>query len=263
MEFKYLIAPIVTTIGIVVSLILWLITFRRKEMSYEIISDTPVIGVQDQITDHMHIVYGDDTVHNVYMILVKVINSGNVAVRAKDFDGKLAIQLPAGSRVLNACIAESNPSNLNERSVKEGLSSQDLVDSFESERVNLRPVLLNKRDFITVKVLACRAQGLIAVSGHIEGIPSIKPHKDRSTFAFISANVGCVLMIAAVIFLDPNYITKHLLREGLPDVVLFLLGYGLIYTAIYMPRRAKPVPQLTKHEPAKIEQQISPDQAAN
>jgi hypothetical protein len=247
MEFKYLIAPIVTTIGILVSLILWLITFRRKEMSYEVLYDTPVLGVHDQMTERMHIVYGDDTVDNVYLIMVKVSNSGNVAVRAKDFDGKLAIQLPAASRVLNAGVAESNPSNLNERSLKDGVSSQDLIDSFGDARVDLRPVLLNKGDFITVKMLASRAEGPIAVSGHIEGIPSIKPQKDRSTFAFITANVGCVLMIAAVIFLDPNYIAKHLFKEGLPDVVLFLLGYGLLYTAIIMPRRRPRVlPQMNQ-----------------
>src|ERR1700733_5355695 len=111
---RYL-APIVTSSGIAVSLVLWILNLRTKEMAFEILTNTPLFSVQEEVKDQVQISFQGQTVHDVNLVLLRLVNNGNVPIRAQEFAGRFALSCPSETKVLLAEVMATNPPDLNQR----------------------------------------------------------------------------------------------------------------------------------------------------
>jgi len=165
--------PIATSCGVLVTLALWFLSQKRKRLSYEILSNVPLKEVPAHFKDRLQVQLDGSPVHDLYLLVVKVINSGDIAIRSNEYDGKVTIVISNQSKVLLAEVEETRPDNLHERSLK-SKEKKPLIESFEGSDVVLRPVMLNKGDFIKVRLLVHNSPGEPQLLGHIEGIHDFK-----------------------------------------------------------------------------------------
>jgi hypothetical protein len=217
---------------------LWFINFRRKQLSYEILSNTPLISVQDELKGKIRILFADQPVSDVHLVLVKIVNSGDIAIRSADYEGRLAVLLDPEVQILMAEIAEMNPRNLDWRT-KSNDGPQPLIDRFERNAVMLRPVLLNKRDYVIVKMLVSHLSKNISIEGHIEGITEIKVSKEISILPMVTVNVGAIIMAIALLMVDTRQVFKIAPLPLLPCVLIFICGYGIMVYGLLMARRPR------------------------
>jgi len=234
---RYL-APAATCAAIAVTITLWILNLRRKELSYRILADTPLVSIKEEVKDKVQITFRGEPVHDVHLVQVRIVNSGNVPIRSADYEGRLTIAAPDGSRIVMAEIQETHPPHLEKRTLCDGAPSS-LVDKVEGHEVMLKPVLLNHGDSITVKMLVSKAAGPWNVIGHIEGIAAVKMHRENSSMPLVMANCGTFIMVVSMFFLDPSSVARNAWREYLPYLMFFLIGYIMLMCGIYLPRVQK------------------------
>jgi len=231
---RYL-APLATTVGVTVTITLWMLNLRRKELSFEILSDTPLITLKEEVKDKVEISFHGQPVHDVHLVQVRITNSGNVPIRSADYEGRLSIAVPEGSRILMAEVVETHPQQLEKR-VRSEANGGSLIEETEDNAVVIRPILMNNRDWLTVKMLVTNPAGKINVSGHIEGIHEIRRTKESTVMPLVMANIGTFIMVISLFFLDPTSLSTNDWGEYLPYLVFFLIGYLMLMVGIYFPR---------------------------
>lgn len=231
-------APLATSVGIFVSLTLWLINNRRKELSYEILSRTSLVSVAEGLAGKIQILFNDQPVRDVSLILVRIINSGHIPIRSAEFEGRFAIALEPPAEILMAEVCETHPETLEHRSTAGG-HEVPLISQVEKNTVMLRPILLNAKDSITVRILASHATEKIMLIGHIEGIHKIKEARENLAVPLIIGNIGAILMFAAAILINPEALFKLHVQEIIPYLASFLVGYVLVLIGFFLPKRGQ------------------------
>lgn len=231
---RYL-GPIATSCGIAVSLVLWILNLRTKELSYEITARTPLISVKEEVQDKIQISFQGQPVDDVHLVVIKIANSGNVPIRSSEFEGKFAITLAGDMNVLLAEVLETKPASLLERCRVDD-NIVPLIAGVNKGEVPLRPLLLNPRDSITIKMLVSPAPNSVQLGAHIEGIASIKQARERSLVPIVLTNVGSFIMAVSLFFLEPSALMSNAMFQYLPYLVFFLLGYVMLLSGVYFPR---------------------------
>src|SRR6266568_876851 len=127
-----------------------------KRLDYEIINDTPILDVQQD--SKVKIEVNDKQVRNLRLVFLKIRNTGNVPIKEEDFVEPLAFKFRSGAEVLDSKIEEVIPSNL-----KPSLT-------VDSQSVTLKPLLLNPKDTIKLKMLLSGSNEKIEGEVRIAGI---------------------------------------------------------------------------------------------
>ena len=244
-----LLGPIATGIGICVSVTLWTLNVKRKELSYEIISDETIVGLQDETSSRaisnpdadLEILVHGEAVKNVRHLSLKIINSGHIPIRPADFDGSIRIKFGANAKILSAVISESYPANLEERGSGDN-APISLITKIEEGKLLLRPVLLNGKDYIVLKVLV-KDGGTTEIDSHIEGISEIRKLKETNSLPLALTNGGAFVMAISLFYLDPVDFASNNFLGYMPFLVLFLIGYNMLLSGLHFPKLNK---RLTK-----------------
>ncbi len=231
---RYL-APIVTSSGIAVSLVLWLLNLRTKEMSFEILTNTPLFSLQEEVKDEVQITCHGETVHNCNLAMVKLSNSGNVPIRSQEFAGKFALVCGGQTKILLAEVSATNPPDLAQR-LATSTDNLSIVERVDGSEVLLRPILLNAKDSITLKLLVTPSLETISVSAHVEGMATIKKAKENNFAPVLLANFGAFVMAVSLFFLDPSAIYSNKSILYLPYLLFFLVGYVMLLSGVYLPK---------------------------
>jgi hypothetical protein len=230
--------PIVTSVGICVSVTLWTLNLRRKELSYEIVSDDVIVGLQDANTTKaianpdadLEILVHGESVKNVRHLTVRIANSGHLPIRPSEFDGSIRIKLGPSAKILSATISETYPSNLEERGSGDN-APISLISKVEDGKLLLRPVLLNGKDFVVVKILV-KDGGNVEIDSHIEGIKDIKYLKESNSLALALTNGGAFVMAICLFYLNPVDMATNNFVGYLPFLFLFLIGYNMLFCGL-------------------------------
>src|SRR5215207_9277121 len=82
---------VLSILAIAVSIILYLLQRNRKELSYFIISKTPLVNVAKDVGDKLEIRFDGKVVRAVHLIVVRIFNSGNVPILPIDFQRDVSI----------------------------------------------------------------------------------------------------------------------------------------------------------------------------
>ena len=64
---------VIAIIAIIISIILYLIQRRRKSLSWEIISNTPLLSIDEEIKGDLQILFAGKPVQDIQLIILKII----------------------------------------------------------------------------------------------------------------------------------------------------------------------------------------------
>lgn len=157
----------ITVLAIVVSSFVSIWIYRRqrskKEISYQIISDAPVISVDQKIAPQVEIKLDGKVVKDVTLAVIKVWNSGNMAVKRDDYDEPIKFEFK-GRTVMSSEVLETEPKDLMDSTLfKTFIPSPQQAQEY----VELPPYLLNPKQSVTFSVLLDGAKGITKKRGRI------------------------------------------------------------------------------------------------
>ncbi|WP_352287503.1 hypothetical protein [Psychrobacter sp. GW64-MNA-CIBAN-0177] len=151
---------------ITVPLIIYFLQKSRKKLSYEIISNTQLVGVENKIKDRITILYDEKKVVNVHLISIRFVNDGNQPISIDDFAMPINVRLGSDTNILTCEVLEQNPNELNAAIVK-------MEDSVE-----IQPLLINANDSFKLNILVNNYEGSLFITARIKGIKTISIYKE-------------------------------------------------------------------------------------
>ena len=154
---------ILAVLAIAISIVLYRLQRQSKELIYEIVSSTPLLGIQEEVDKKLQILFDGTPVEDVHLVELSLMNSGNTPILVTDYERPISLSFAEETQVLTAEIVETNPESLHASAKVEGK-----IIAFE-------PVLLNQGDLIKTKMLLSKFDGQGAVDGRIVGVRDIKP----------------------------------------------------------------------------------------
>ncbi|MGE7586478.1 hypothetical protein [Peribacillus sp. NPDC101480] len=221
MDLKILIPIILTAISVTVSIILWRKGRSRKALSYDIISSTSLLKKHDELGKKFKIFFEDKEIkENVLLVLLKIINTGNVPIEEKDFNQDITIETN-NSKILIAEVKETTPKNL-----------RVSINNLGAGLVVVSPLLLNSKEEMIIKLLVKSSDETpfnkdeLRVASRIVGVSEItKVKQSRSKEIFMAAFV-----IIALIFNLTSFFFENIpwLTIGSPLILIIVVLVYLV-----------------------------------
>lgn len=231
-DFWAVVLAVIFGLAGVVSLFLQWRQHRRKELFYEITTNVPLLTFRDEVYGRLQILFDGQPIRNAHMILLTVGNSGNEPILPVDFISPLALSFGEESQILSAEITTMNPDDL-------GASI-----AVDDRRIILSPVLMNRGDFLSLRLFLTQPPEGINVDARIVGVERIrevssaegsrsgavmkKLRKEFRLFSFVSF---LALFIFAVVLT-----TVIIVEKGQWDAVVMPITVIVVYLAFLLSR---------------------------
>lgn len=218
--WQFIVLAALALATVVVSILLFWMQHRRKALSYEIISRTPLLSVEGEVKGKLQILFDGEPVQDVYLVVARIINTGNLPIVSTDYEDPVNLSFGENSQILTTDSSETNPNSLRAST------------NIEKTKVVLAPVLLNRGDSITIKMLISQFDGEIKIDGHIVGVKSIRKLVEGRVQSFILMMSGMVMSFVGLFLwkqaFPPQSVISEELSPGWPYLILFFLGYVLV-----------------------------------
>lgn len=246
--WQTVIAIVLGVAAIVVSVLIYLLQRNRKDLSYEVLTEASLLKMGDQITNELKIDFRGKPVSNLHLLEIRFINSGNASITPSDFVEPLEIYFPFTSNntgILTADIENTNPKDLsvplrgytpNEEFMKteKGGEAPQISAGFAFTNAQVSPVLLNKGDSFTVKMLVAEYSGKFLVKARIVGVKDVKQkEKLLINYKLILAVIG-LLAFAIVLIGDTSFTIEVYsildlvgLLVAIPIAIFFLVSSAI------------------------------------
>jgi hypothetical protein len=160
------IGAVLAAIAIGIAILIYFRQRRRKRLGYQILANTPVLTVDEQIRGKIKVSYEDIPVRNLQLLLLKFSNTGNVPIATADFERPLSISFGSEAKILSSEVIASRPSDLSPSISATG------------DGIALAPLLLNPNDYFTIKALVSERQGGVSITARIIGVERVVYLKD-------------------------------------------------------------------------------------
>ena len=243
-----LVATIVLGIlGVTVSLIIYYRQRTKKLLSCELLTNSPVVSVTDVMKDRIKITLDGMEVSDIRLVVLRVINDGNLPIQPSQFEGAVLISLGEGTTILSFEVLEKQPENLSPY-----ISSQ----SSDSANLLIKPLLLNVGDWFTIRLLATGFRSRVAVDARVSGIKQIAVQPAYLTLSapdllWLLALGGVLVALLGVLSIIAGSWRDNLFAS-LTGGVVTGIGLGAVGSValIYLLRRIGPrlIPLLIKQE---------------
>ena len=158
------IGALFTIIAVIFTVLFFKMQHRHKALSYKILSYTPLV-IKDVIGEKLQILFEGKPVEDVYLSIIKIYNSGNTPIVSNDYERPINLYFGENSQILTNEVIEKNPDNL------------EVTTHIEGTKVMVDPLLLNKKDCITLKIIFSQSDesiNNINIYGRIVGVKEIK-----------------------------------------------------------------------------------------
>jgi len=126
---------------VVVSIFIYYKSRKTKKLSYKIITDEPLLTVDEELQGKIKVLYENNPIEDISLLIIKFLNNGNEPIKSDDFEEPVTISFGPNVGVLSTELTNANPSTIKAR-----LNS-------ENDKIIIEPLLLNKGDSITIKML--------------------------------------------------------------------------------------------------------------
>jgi hypothetical protein len=166
--WQFLIGALIAIVTIIVSIVIYFKQRSRKRLSYRILSNTVLLGVEEEVKKDIQLSYKGKAIVGVRLLVLRIFNSGNVPVVSTDYEKPISIDLGKETRVLTAEVIKKSPPNL-----QSAISIEDHV-------VTLYPALLNPADSITTKMLVTKYENGLEVNSRIIGVSRVEELREGS-----------------------------------------------------------------------------------
>jgi len=157
------IGVVVAVIALIATVIIYLIDRPVKRLQVQILSNSPLISVNTDISSQIQILYKDKPVQTLSLILLRFENVGNEPITEADYSEPIRILLSPKSEVGEVTIQETRPA---------GIDLDPRV--ITANQIEIAKVLLNPGDQAVIKVLALNNDGTLDVEARIAGISNVE-----------------------------------------------------------------------------------------
>lgn len=179
------VGAILGLIAIIITWIVFRLQTQRKSLTYEIITNAPLVGMgaKKELGDSIQISYKGKNLEYPRLVELRILNSGNSSITSSDFETPIKIFFQDSSKVIDVTIVSTIPPNIGP------------IIKYESNCLSLEPILLNKGDEIRLKTLINSETSEINFSGRIVGVKEIKSLGSQNSLVFL---LMCLVGIYAV-----------------------------------------------------------------
>jgi hypothetical protein len=170
LELFYVLAGFASIVGIGLAVYFYYRTRQIKELSYSIITATPLLQIGSEIAGRVQILLDGKPIEDVNLLIVTVTNTGNVPIATPDYEQPVTMTFGEKVQIIEADITAKEPENL------------PIAIERDQTTVTIKPTLLNSRDSLTIKMLISGKLDF-AMTGRIVGIKEIKnrPYNEHLT----------------------------------------------------------------------------------
>src|SRR6266851_395233 len=151
-------------IPLIVSIAIALIQRNKKEITYKIESDVSLLSFREEVKNKLEILYEGKKVSNTNLVILTIQNTGKVPILPSDYISPINFDFGKESEILSYDIIKTNPPNIKDK----------ISLNVETGKLILKPSLLNKGFFITIKAILTQYEGQIEADALIAGIDHIK-----------------------------------------------------------------------------------------
>lgn len=208
----------VLTLGITIFSLIYY--YKKKEFSKsvkEILlveSKKELAGVVDIVPWKLN-----ETVDNVYLILIKLQNTGKVSIKGSDFEKPISINFDKAS-ILEFKIYEKFPDNLNPK-----------LTLFENN-IEIEPLLLNSKEWFIIKILVADYFNKLKFDARINGISIIKDLKiKKSNLSFLANSIIALFGVVHLEKLPSEY--KIMIIGSFASITLLVLLFYIFKKEIF------------------------------
>lgn len=177
---------LIGAVALVVSIVLYRLAKKRKSLSYEVLSESPLVSISEEIKGNLQVLYNGEPAENIHLLLVKFVNDGNVPIAAADFERPLKLQFKDGSNIISAEKAQVTPENLNPSI------------NINGQAITVEPVMLNAGDSFAVRILMSQYGGGFDVDARVLGIKSVEMPSRRDRKLMLRVAEYAVLPLTAL-----------------------------------------------------------------
>jgi hypothetical protein len=175
---------------IIVAIIIFFLQRRKKSLAYDVIANTSLLALDEEIKGKIQILYDGTSVQKVHLLILHIMNDGNVPIIKSDFESPLTFEFGENTRILSAELIKTEPANL----------KPEFWGSPSESNISLEPLLLNSKDSIQLKLLLAQFEGIKEVGARINGVREVKDFRIRKkVLAGFGFAYGLIILIAALV----------------------------------------------------------------
>lgn len=218
-------AVVFTGLGVFVSIVIYILQRRRKDLLFRIIADARLIDTKH---GEIQVLFSGTQIEHPHLVFVEVLNSGNQAIKSDEYELPIKFLLNKEATVLSVDVYNTEPSGI---MVK--VTNDETSFSF-------MPLLLNAKDSITFKVIVDNFK-TINCEGRIIDVKKIRRGTSeevirlRKTLKLMSFARSGYLLIGGVLVLSILHtrVGPFSHREIILTLSLLLLLSSLQYIVLY------------------------------
>ena len=160
--------------------------------------------------DKLKILFEDKQVQDISLIVVSIVNSGNLPILPTDYEHPVSLGFGEKAEILTVDVIKRNPNDLK---VSAGIEGNEVVVS---------PALLNPGDWITLKLMVSQAEHDVQMSGRIAGVKSLEKVPEFSRRWVVIMLIG-TLVFGLSLGMATLLLSPILALAGFFSTLLFLL----------------------------------------
>lgn len=215
-------------LAVVVTIFIFLAQRKTKRLSYEITSNTQLLGVKDEIQGKVQVLYDGEEVKNVHLLTIRFTNSGNQSIASSDYERPLSVEVNSDAKILTHEVIDETPENLG------------ATVTLEESKLIFAPVLMNAKDSFSIKTLISDFEGNPFIDGRINGVKSIAKYKDGQWPFLITSLISFVLIGVGALNIEKEVMLSVFgikTSAGTIGAFLFITGYFLMMIGMLKNKR--------------------------
>ncbi len=226
----FILGVITVFVTIAVPVIIFFLERKRKSLIYGVLANTSLIALDEEIKGKIKILFDDISVQKVHLLILEILNDGNVPIESSDFERPLTFSFGENTQILSFEIVKTEPDDFNLQ-----------FNTFDNH-IGLISLLINRKDSFQLKLLLAEFDGEIKVEARINGVKKVKEVKDiqkakevRKSLWAVVAWIFWLVILTAFVVLMAIIIQGELSLETVNSMnINFIKGflYGGIFLAI-------------------------------
>lgn len=211
-------------VGIITAVLIMAITLyvqrSHKSLAFKVLTETSLISIGDELKGKLQVTLDGASVQNVHLVIVRIWNNGNVSIAKSDFEKPMLFSFPEQVNILSAKVIEKTPQSL-----------EPTLALVSRNQFSIEPLLLNKQDSFTVKLLVADYLSKLSINARLNGVKDVK--RVESIFASfrLKASIAILLMVVGIAIISvavfPDWLSQGTKGVGslIFTVIAAVLGF--------------------------------------
>ena len=149
---------VLTVFGIAVAILIYRLQKGHREIAFGAISVRSLLSVSEELSGRVVVTLDEKPVQDLHLIIVGLKNSGTCSILPSEFDRPAVLSFGDNVEIISWQITKEQPSNLK------------AVVNLNKNQLEVMPLLLNRGDYITLKVLVSTSKPNISADIRVVNI---------------------------------------------------------------------------------------------